>query len=35
MKKRKYLKLRGEDTMITIIVVSIINSYNSRNNYYQ
>ena len=24
MKKRKYLKLRGEDTMITIIVVSII-----------
>lgn len=24
MKKRKYLKLRGEDTMITIIVISII-----------
>ena len=24
MKKRKYLKLRGEDTMITIIFVSII-----------
>lgn len=24
MKKKKYLKLRGEDTMITIIVISII-----------
>ena len=24
MKKRKYLKLRGEDTMVTIIVISII-----------
>jgi cell division protein FtsL len=24
MKKRKYLKLRGEDTMITIIVISVI-----------
>ena len=24
MKKRKYLKLRGEDTMMTIIVISII-----------
>lgn len=24
MKKKKYLKLRGEDTMITIIVISIV-----------
>lgn len=24
MKKRKYLKLRGEDTMVTIIVISIV-----------
>ena len=24
MKKRKYLKLRGEDTMVTIIVISMI-----------
>ena len=24
MKKRKYLKLRGEDTMVTIIVISIL-----------
>lgn len=24
MKKRKYLKIRGEDTMVTIIVISII-----------
>ncbi len=24
MKKRKYLKLRGEDTMVTIIVISMV-----------